>query len=86
MVKAALGGGWTSSKNPSTSKPGIPFVGAGVSTFWHEWQLSRMGRGAKPDLTMHWIWGGLFVELVWYGILGGGPLGWWVSLTGEKST
>ncbi|KAF7984237.1 hypothetical protein HWV62_16054 [Athelia sp. TMB] len=55
---------------------GVPLVGAGVSTFWHEWQLCRIGRGLEPDLEMSWLWGGLVVEGIWWGMLGGGPLGW----------
>lgn len=61
---------------------GIPLVGAGISTFWHEWQCSRLGRGVEPDMRMHWFWGGLLREAVWWGMLGGGPRGWWASWRG----
>ena len=54
----------------------IPLLGAGMTTFWHEWQLCRLSRGVDTDLGMHWIWGGVVVELIWWGLLGGGPLGW----------
>ena len=60
-------------------KFGIPLVGAGISTVWHEWQLSRVGRGKKPDMGMHWLWGGAVVEGVWWGGFKGGPWGWWRS-------
>ncbi|GFZ43174.1 hypothetical protein JCM24511_00893 [Saitozyma sp. JCM 24511] len=60
----------------------IPLVGAGISTFWHEWQCSRLGRGVEPDMRMHWFWGGLLREAVWWGMLGGGPRGWWASWRG----
>lgn len=58
---------------------GIPLVGAGVSTFWHEWQLGRIGRGVEPDMQMHWFWDGVLRETIWWSILGGGPLGWWTT-------
>ena len=61
----------------SNSQRGIPLVGSSVSTFWHEWQLCRIGRGLDPDISMHWFWGGVMLEMIWWGILGGGPLGWW---------
>ncbi|RXK36200.1 hypothetical protein M231_06544 [Tremella mesenterica] len=86
-MKWVLGGG--SSKKPSqrdksasglakngNGKTGIPLVGAGVSTMWHEWQLHRIARGAKPDAAMDWLWGGLVKEGIWWGLLGGGPLEW----------
>jgi len=50
-------------------------VGAGVSTFWHEMQLIRIGRGVKPDLSLHWVMG-MIMEFIWWGALGGGPLVW----------
>ena len=56
---------------------GIPLIGAGVSTYWHEWQLCRIGRGKEADEKMDWLWGGLIVEGIWWGILKGGFLGWW---------
>lgn len=49
---------------------GIPLVGAGVSTFWHGWQLSRMGRGLDPDMRMNWLFGGVIWEMVIMGIVG----------------
>ena len=55
---------------------GIPLVGAGISTFWHEFQLCRLGRGVDADPNLHWIWGGLVTERLWWGLLGGGPLHW----------
>ena len=58
------------------SQEGIPLVGAGISTLWHEWQLCRIGRGLEPDLGMNWICGGVMVELIWWGLLRGGPLAW----------
>jgi len=48
---------------------GIPLVGAGISTFWHEWQMCRIGRGLEPDLEMNWFWGGLIREGLWYGLI-----------------
>lgn len=59
---------------------GIPLVGAGVSTFWHEWQLCRMGRGLEPDPQMSWGYG-LAIEALWWGVLKGGPVGWWQACT-----
>ena len=56
---------------------GIPLVGGGISTFWHEWQMCRIGRGLEPDMRMDWLWAGLIYEGVWQGMLGGGPVGWW---------
>lgn len=49
---------------------GIPLVGAGISTFWHTWQLSRMGRGLDPDMAMTWLFGGVIWEMVICGIFG----------------
>lgn len=49
---------------------GIPLIGAGVSTFWHGWQLSRMGRGRDPDPQMDWLFGGVLWEMVIWGIMG----------------
>ncbi|ORX34233.1 hypothetical protein BD324DRAFT_637184 [Kockovaella imperatae] len=77
VVKRIFGGG-------SKSGEGIPLVGAGVSTLWHEWQLCRMGRGVEPDLGMDWIWGGVILELLWFGLLRGGPLVWFSSLWRSK--
>jgi hypothetical protein len=69
----------TEPKSSSTS--GIPLVGAGISTFWHEWQLCRIGRGVEPDPTM--AWGrGLAIEALWWGIAKGGPLGWYKAYKG----
>lgn len=58
---------------------GVPLVGAGISTYWHEWQMCKVGRGEEPDLGMHWFWGGVSLEMVWWGWFGGGPWGWWTS-------
>jgi hypothetical protein len=63
-------------------KSGIPLVGAGVSTFWHEWQLCRIGRGVDPDPNMSWGVG-LAQEALWWGIVRGGPVGWWTSYNGH---
>ena len=63
-------------------KSGIPLVGAGVSTFWHEWQLCRIGRGVDPDPNMSWGVG-LAQEALWWGIVKGGPVGWWKSYNGH---
>lgn len=71
------------SKESSPKQNGVPLVGAGVSTFWHEWQLCRIGRGTEPDMSMDWVWKGAVVERLWWGILGGGPWGWWLSWRGE---
>lgn len=65
----------------STSTGGIPLVGAGVSTFWHEWQLCRIGRGVEPDPTMSWG-RGLALEALWWGIAKGGPVGWYKAYMG----
>ncbi len=68
----------TSSPNTSASsksQQGVPLVGASISILWHEMQLCRLGRGVKPDIKMNWLVG-LFVEFIWYGLLGGGPLAW----------
>lgn len=62
---------------------GIALVGAGVSTFWHEWQLCRLGRGVEPDPTMSWG-RGLAIEALWWGILKGGPVGWWRAGRGSR--
>jgi hypothetical protein len=56
-------------KGPKPKAKGIPLVGAGVSTFWHEWQMCRMGRGLEPDIHMTW-WAGAFWEGVVWAILG----------------
>ncbi|KAK4687492.1 hypothetical protein P7C73_g2627, partial [Tremellales sp. Uapishka_1] len=69
-MKHLLGGGYSSTMpKGSDSKPksssGIPLIGAGVSTLWHEWQLCRLGRGVEPDRGMHWFWGGLVKEGIW---------------------
>ena len=81
VVKWLFGGGDASTGRVETRKGSrnIPLVGAGMSTLWHEWQLGRLGRGVNADLGMHWIWGGVMLELIWWGMLGGGPLasfGW----------
>ena len=67
------------SKGVAQGKQGIPLVGAGISTTWHEWQLCRIGRGVEPDMDMSWLWGGLIVEGLWWGLLRGGPWGWWTK-------
>ena len=54
---------------------GIPMVGAGVSSFWHEMQLIRIGRGEKPDLKLQWVIG-FIMEFFWWGFLRGGPVSW----------
>lgn len=75
LVKRVLGGG---------SKPGsIKLVGASVSTFWHEWQMARMGRGEEPDPKLDWL-GGAVTNVLWYDILGGGPRGWWQRWIGNE--
>jgi hypothetical protein len=48
---------------------GIPLVGASVSTFWHEWQMCRIGREVGADLEMDWFLRGLVVEGLWYGVV-----------------
>ncbi|KAK8865759.1 hypothetical protein IAR55_000906 [Kwoniella newhampshirensis] len=70
LMKSLLGGGG------GIGERGIPLVGAGVSTMWHEWQLCRIGRGEDPDKNMHWV-KGLLVEEIWWEVLRGGPVGWW---------
>lgn len=65
------------SDNVAQKSSGIPLVGAGVSTSWHEWQLCRIGRGKEPDMLLDWVWGGFIVEGLWFGLLKGGPWGWW---------
>lgn len=77
-IRKILGGGQPSSTSTKDRSKGSPLAGAGIPTLWHEWQLSRIGRGVKPDPNMSWKYG-LFVELLWFSILGGGPLGWWKS-------
>jgi hypothetical protein len=69
------------SEGESSSGNGIPLVGAGISTFWHEWQLCRIGRGVAPDPDMSWG-KGLAVEALWWGIAKGGPVGWWRAYMG----
>lgn len=71
----------SSTKTKSKSN-GIPLVGAGIGTFWHEWQLCRIGRGVEPDPTMSWG-RGLVIEAIWWGVLKGGPLGWWQAVRGR---
>jgi len=70
-------------KAEAPKSSGIPLIGAGVSTFWHEWQLCRIGRGVEPDLTMGWG-RGLALEALWWGIAKGGPLGWWQAYMGAS--
>jgi hypothetical protein len=65
----------------SSDASGIPLVGAGISTFWHEWQLCRIGRGVEPDPTMSWG-RGLAIEALWWGIAKGGPIGWYKAYKG----
>ncbi|OCF33325.1 NADH:flavin oxidoreductase/NADH oxidase [Kwoniella heveanensis BCC8398] len=80
FMKTVLGGANPASnsgtKDRSTSKGGIPLVGAGVSTLWHEWQMCRIGRGLNADYGMHWL-RGFLVEEVWWEVLYGLPVGWW---------
>lgn len=83
VLKQPAGESSTKIKPKSKSKSnGIPLVGAGVGTFWHEWQLCRIGRGVEPDPTMSWG-RGLIVEAIWWGLLKGGPLGWWQAVRGR---
>jgi len=70
----------TETKSPKrvedkAKRSGIPMVGAGVSSFWHEMQLIRIGRGVQPDMTLHWVVG-LFLEFFWWGVFRGGPVAW----------
>ena len=75
------------SKEGTEGKRGIPLVGAGISTTWHEWQLCRIGRGVEPDMDMSWFWGGLIVEGLWWGLLRGGPWRWWTDwITEDRLT
>ena len=69
-------------KSMDTKSNGIPLVGAGVGTFWHEWQLCRLGRGIEPDPKMSWG-RGLAIEAIWWGLLKGGPIGWWQAIRGR---
>ncbi|WRT63956.1 uncharacterized protein IL334_000883 [Kwoniella shivajii] len=71
LMKTMLG-----APTQSSSKGGVRLVGAGISTTWHEWQLCRIGRGVKPDKSMHWL-KALVVEEVWFEVLKGGPMSWW---------
>jgi hypothetical protein len=64
------------SEHDQPKQSGIPLVGAGISTFWHEWQMCRIGRGVDPDPEMSWGVG-LAKEALWWGVAKGGPLGWW---------
>lgn len=57
-------------KEQKKDNKGIPLIGAGVSTFWHEWQMSRMGRGVEPDVGMNWLWGGAIWEMIVWGLVG----------------
>jgi 2,4-dienoyl-CoA reductase-like NADH-dependent reductase (Old Yellow Enzyme family) len=78
-TKAVTSGGKSAERRSATpTVRGIPLIGAGVSTLWHEWQLSRLGRGARPDPHINWFFA-LWVELFWWGLLGGGPWGWYLS-------
>jgi hypothetical protein len=79
-VKWLLGGGKTGSGKDGKGGTGvgIPLVGAGVATLWHEWQMVRIGRGVDADLGMGWV-EGLVREGIWYSMLGGGPLRWLAS-------
>lgn len=54
---------------------GVKLVGAGIGTTWHEWQMSRMGRGEEPDLQLDWF-KGLATETFWQTICAGGPVNW----------
>ncbi|WWD18060.1 hypothetical protein CI109_102507 [Kwoniella shandongensis] len=77
LMRSLLGGGGGS----NSTKQGVPLIGAGVSTLWHEWQLCRLGRGEEPDWDMHWL-RGLMVEEVWWEVFRGGPGGWWRAWRG----
>ncbi|ORY20962.1 hypothetical protein BCR39DRAFT_554447, partial [Naematelia encephala] len=48
-----------------TQPAGVPLVGAGISTFWHEWQLSRISRGKEPWMDMGWGVGAVWEGVVW---------------------
>ncbi|WVF70744.1 hypothetical protein IAT40_005538 [Kwoniella sp. CBS 6097] len=81
LMKTVLGGSNPALTSPvsqagSKAKGGIPLVGAGVSTLWHEWQMCRVGRGLDPDYGMHWL-KGLLVEELWWEVIYGLPAGWW---------
>lgn len=78
LAKWLLGGGASSSKPADGS---IKLVGAGVSTFWHEWQMFRIGAGENPDSNLHWFKGAVKYTL-WHGILLGGPRGWVLRIMG----
>ena len=45
---------------------GIPLVGAGAATVWHQVHLNRLGRGLRPDMSVNWLFG-LLVEIIWWG-------------------
>lgn len=80
LVRRCLGGGSGTGPLP----PGaVKLVGASVSTFWHEWQMARLGRGEEPDPEMDWIHG-LVVSWLWHGILRGGPRGWVRRIVGNE--
>ena len=71
-----LGGGQSSSPHDSSShkkhsaqSSGIPLVGASVATWWHSWQMCRIGRGADPDPQMRWMLGGLLTEGLFWAML-----------------
>ncbi|WVQ85640.1 hypothetical protein IAT38_007806 [Cryptococcus sp. DSM 104549] len=81
LAKKLFGGTTSGSGVAGKTGGGIPLVGAGVSTFWHQWQLCRLGRGAETDEKMTWLMG-LLVEGVWWEGLRGGPVGWWRYWTG----
>jgi hypothetical protein len=60
----------------------VNLVGASVSTFWHEWQMARIGRGQQPDPELDWV-RGVVTNTLWHDILGGGPRGWYKRWMGE---
>ncbi|WVQ97108.1 hypothetical protein IAU59_004218 [Kwoniella sp. CBS 9459] len=78
LMKTLLGGSNPASNSGSGAplKGGIPLVGAGVSTLWHEWQMCRIGRSVEADYGMHWL-RGLIVEELWWEVIYGLPVGWW---------
>lgn len=55
----------TTNSHLEKTSSGIPLVGAGVSTLWHEWQMCRMSRGLDPDVRMTWLAGAFWEGVVW---------------------
>ena len=65
-----------STKSVRGASQGVPLVGASISILWHEMQINRIGRGVQPNPDVNWLIG-LWVEFIWWGLLSGGPLGWY---------